>query len=110
MQMKLHKVIIGKDAPSFDGERCPLGTSIPNTEGVSFPNSQLLLRSSFFTFQTLKALEMPKHDPKAMPKPGAWAGTVQNLVAQAPSLDTKLLTKPGTLGLFLPGPLPLSPK
>ena len=52
MRMKLHEdAWAGGGAPSFDLERRPLGASLPlqlsDTEGASFPNSQLLLRSNF---------------------------------------------------------------
>ena len=50
MQMKLQEGAFGKDAPSFHGERHPSGgitLDFPNTEGVSFPKCQLLLRSYF---------------------------------------------------------------
>ena len=48
---ELNEGTLRMNAPSFEGERRPLGASLTlhffNTEGASSPNSQLLLRSNF---------------------------------------------------------------
>ena len=41
MRMKLREVAVGKDAPSFDGERRPLGASVSQYRGGIFPQQSV---------------------------------------------------------------------